>query len=785
MIHLSPQHKNRTAFIILIELIVSALGFGPSEASAKTMKEPHGVTFTSQGLNVRITFFTPSIVRVCKTPLDHAYQKQSLVVIKKPEQVDYNLAEEKDRLVLATSQLQIKVNLSTGGIEFLDSKGKRMTLNKDYGTSFAVNDRLRPDFYTVRESFLLEPDEPIYGIGQIMDGKFNRRNASYHLQNENMFTYSPYFLSPKGYAVYFDNYSISDIIDTPQDFSYLSIGHCSDYYVILGPTTDRIISGLRQLTGKAPMLPLWAYGFFQSRERYRTQQESLDVLEQFRKSRIPVDCIIQDWRYWPQYQHSDSLWNCQAFDSERFPSPSDWVRRIHGLHAKLLIVTWPGFGGKTQQRQELDANNLTLNFLTFPPNSDARPYDPFSPKARDIFWKYLNKGVFSYIGNDGWWLDSTEPDHIDRKEADYDQPTFLGPYRTVKNAFSFMHNLGIATHQKDQTKDKRVVILTRSGFIGQQRCGSNTWSGDVESTWEMLEKQIPAALNFTLMGLPNWNSDIGGFYAHRWVQNGGNKNPEFQELYVRWMQFGLFCPMMRSHGTGLPREIWQFGNRGDWCYDAQEKAIRLRYRLLPYIYSTSYDVSANDGTFMRPLFMDFPSDKHTLQIGNTYLFGRSLLVSPVTKYQVSRWDVYLPKGTGWWNFWTGQMAEGGQTISCPVTKDIIPVYVKAGTILPVGPDVQYANEKKWDNLEIRVYPGDDGTFTLYEDEGDNYNYEQGRYSLIKFTWNEQNQELTISSRKGQFKGMLKSRRFRIRLMQSSLSKERSVSYSGKTLRINL
>ena len=262
MIHLSPQHKNRTAFIILIELIVSALGFGPSEASAKTMKEPHGVTFTSQGLNVMITFFTPSIVRVCKTPLDHAYQKQSLVVIKKPEQVDYNLAEEKDRLVLATSQLQIKVNLSTGGIEFLDSKGKRMTLNKDYGTSFAVNDRLRPDFYTVRESFLLEPDEPIYGIGQIMDGKFNRRNASYHLQNENMFTYSPYFLSPKGYAVYFDNYSISDIIDTPQDFSYLSIGHCSDYYVILGPTTDRIISGLRQLTGKAPMLPLWAYGFF-------------------------------------------------------------------------------------------------------------------------------------------------------------------------------------------------------------------------------------------------------------------------------------------------------------------------------------------------------------------------------------------------------------------------------------------------------------------------------------------------------------------------------------------
>ncbi|MCE1156226.1 MAG: xylosidase, partial [Bacteroidales bacterium] len=384
---------------------------------------------------------------------------------------------------------------------------------------------------------------------------------------------------------------------------------------------------MRTLTGQVPMLPLWSYGFFQSKERYHTQAEVLDVLKKYRSLRIPIDVMIQDWRYWPEYNKTDSAWNSQSFDAERYPDPVKWVDEIHKLNSKLLIVTWPGFGPKTEQRKELDSKNMIINFDTWPPNSGARPYDVFNPEARSIYWRYLNKGIFSYIHNDGWWLDSTEPDHINKKDKDFELPTFLGSYRSVKNAYSMMHNAGIAANQRATTSDKRVVILTRSGFIGQQRYGSNTWSGDVASTWDMLERQIPAALNFTLMGIPHWNSDIGGFFAGRWRNGGGNQHPEFQELYVRWMQFGAFSPMMRSHGTELPREIFQFGERGTWCFDAQERILKLRYRLLPYIYSTSWDVSAHQGTFMRPMVMDFAADKKTHDLGHQYMFGRSLLVA--------------------------------------------------------------------------------------------------------------------------------------------------------------
>lgn len=409
-----------------------------------------------------------------------------------------------------------------------------------------------------------------------------------------------------------------------------------------------------------------------------------------------------------------------------------------------------------------------------------------------VYYQYLNKGIFSYIGNDGWWLDSTEPDHINRQESDYDLPTHLGSYRSVKNAYSLMHNSGIASHQKALSKDKRVVILTRSGFIGQQRYGCNTWSGDVTSTWDMLEKQIPAALNYTLMGIPNWNSDIGGFFAGRWNKEGGAKNPKYQELYVRWMQFGTFCPMMRSHGTELPREIWNFGKRGEWCFDAQEKMINLRYHLLPYIYSTSWDVSHNDGTFMRPLVMDFAADSKTHEVGGEFLFGRSLLVAPVTRPEVTEWPVYLPQGADWWDFWSNEKQQGGQTLNRSVSKEILPVYVKAGSILPFGPKVQYSTEKNWDNLEIRIYPGADGTFTLYEDENDNYNYEKGAYSIIRFHWDDKARRLTIEEREGSFPGMLKSRKFKVVLVgQDSGTGDRpmkggkTISYAGKKKSIKL
>ncbi|WP_207534548.1 glycoside hydrolase family 31 protein [Desertivirga arenae] len=762
----------------LMSLIGVALAINSAFAQ-KIVQSRNGIKVKTGSQNVEIKFYSPSIVRVFKTPEKHPYSKASLVVTKSPEKVELTFRKEANKVILQSSKIKVQLDPAKGNITFFGSSGKQLL--QDSSTLFDPKDDAGTPSYSVKGSFVLDRSEPIYGIGQVMDNKFNRRNSSYLLKNENMFTYSPYFMSLKGYAVYWDNYSISNFSDKPGELSFQSLGHCADYYFMYGGNADGIIKQVRNLTGKAPMLPLWAYGFFQSKERYQTQEEGVDVLRKYRNLKVPIDVIIQDWRYWPEYNKTDSAWNSQTFDRERFPDPKGWVDEIHKLNAKLLIVTWPGFGPKTPQRRELDSKNMIINFDTWPPKSGARPYDVYNPEALNIYWKYLNKNIFSYIKNDGWWLDSTEPDHINVKESDFDLPTHLGSYRSVKNAFSFMHNGGIASHQKATSHDKRVVLLTRSGFIGQQRYGSNTWSGDVASTWEMLEKQIPAALNYTLMGIPNWNSDIGGFFAGRWNKEGGAKNPKFQELYVRWMQFGTFCPMMRSHGTEIPREIYNFGDRGEWCFDAQEKMINLRYRLLPYTYSTSWDVSSNDGTFMRPLVMDFPADKETHEIGSEYLFGRSLLVAPVTKPDVKTWPVYLPEGTDWWDFWTGEKVKGGQTVNPEVPKDIVPIYIKAGSIIPWGPAVQYSSEKKWDDLEIRVYPGTNGTFTLYEDENDNYNYEKGRYSTINFLWDDPQKLLTITDRKGSFAGMLNTRRFRISVVKPGNANGLTDSQHTKTI----
>lgn len=743
-----------------------------------------------RGMDIDITFVSPTIVRVLKTPQGKTSDMKSLVVVKTPEEVTVSTGGNDHERIIRSDSLTVTINTKTGAVEFQRHDGN--VLLTDYSTSFTPESHNGNHTMRVRNSFLLDEDEPIYGIGQVMDGKFNRRNSTHHLQNENMQTYSAYFMSPtKEYALYSDNYSISDFTDNEQILEFSQLGDKCDYYFMYGGTADGIIAEVRDLTGKAPMLPLWAYGYFQSKERYQTQQESLDVLKKYRDLKVPIDVIIQDWRYWPEYNGTDSLWNSHSFDAERFPDPKKWADEIHRNNAKLLIVAWPGFGPKTQQYADMAAENAILDFMTWPPKSGAKPYDVFNPKARDIYWKYLNEGLFSNIGNDGWWLDSTEPDHIEVKDRDYDVPTAIGPYRNIKNAYSLMHNLGIAEHQKALSKDKRVVILTRSGHIGQQRLGSNTWSGDVMSTWEMLRKQIPAALNFTLMGIPNWNSDIGGFFARGWLKGGGTHNPEFQDLYNRWLQFGAFSPMMRSHGTELPREIWQFGEPGSKYFNAIASTIRLRYRLLPYIYSTSWDVSANDGTFMRPLVMDFASDRNTHELGSEYMFGREILVAPVTDPGVSEWNVYLPAGCRWWDFWTNESFDGGRNVTKNVPTEVIPLYVKAGSIMPFGPDVQYSTEKKWDNLEIRVYPGANGSFTLYEDEFDNYNYENGAYSTITFDWNDADRTLTIGERLGKYPGMLKTRKFNIVVVDSDTAganipakKVRKVSYSGKKQKIS-
>jgi alpha-D-xyloside xylohydrolase len=433
--------------------------------------------------------------------------------------------------------------------------------------------------------------------------------------------------------------------------------------------------------------------------------------------------------------------------------------------------------------------------------SGVRVYDPYNPEARDIYWKYLNAGIFS-LGMDGWWMDSSEPDHLNFKPSDLNNRTWMGSFRKVRNAFPLMTVGGLYQHQRSVTSDKRVFILTRSAFAGQQRYGANTWSGDVVASWEALRNQISAGLNFSLCGIPYFNSDIGGFFL--WNYRRKLEDADYRELYARWAQFGAFCPMMRSHGADAPREIYQFGKKGDKIYDAIEKFINLRYRLLPYIYSTSWDVTANQYSMMRALVMDFASDKQALNINDEYMFGQYILVCPVTKGMYSKnmqedfstiksRELYLPKGTEWFDFWTGEKIKGGQTVSKETPIDIMPLYVKAGSILPIGPKVQYAEEKKWDNLEIRIYPGADGEFTLYEDENDNYNYEKGAYSTITFKWDNEKKTLTIIDRQGSFPGMLTERKFNIievapgtgTGMDTVKTYDKVVTYKGTKVEVNL
>jgi alpha-D-xyloside xylohydrolase len=413
-------------------------------------------------------------------------------------------------------------------------------------------------------------------------------------------------------------------------------------------------------------------------------------------------------------------------------------------------------------------------------------------------------------------MDSTEPDHLDFKPEDMDTKTHLGSFRKVRNAYPLMTVGGVYDHQRATSSEKRVFILTRSGFAGQQRYGANVWSGDIGSSWESLRNQIPAGLNFTLTGNPNFNSDIGGFFAgdynRRWNDGSATKNPLYQELYVRWIQQGAFTPMMRSHGADIKREIYYFGEKGEPVYDAIESAINLRYSLLPYIYSTSWNVTNNQSSFMRALVMDFVDDKKVWDMNNQYMFGKSILVAPVINAQytpeklvkvneMDGWNrrdnkdnnqdikvdftekkttkVYLPAGTVWYDYWTNERHNGGQEITRETTIDIIPLYIKAGSILPIGPKVQYATEKAWDNLDIRIYPGADGEFTLYEDEFDNYNYEKGFYSTITFRWNDRNRTLTVGEPKGSFPGMLKNRTFNIVINGDT----KTVSYNGKQVKV--
>ena len=809
--------------LLLSLLLVFAMGL----QAQSYQKTDLGLKTKINSTDVEIQFFSPSTVRILKSPVGKPFKKESLTVIKKPQVTKLVINQQGDVISLKSNKLKVEVDVKSGKIAYTTLAGVKLLSEKESGATFTDFNDAGSKTYTINQSFTLDKDEAIYGLGQQQRGKLSLRNEKINMVQGNTDDYVPFLVSTKGYGLFWDNYSPTTFEDKPESTSFRSdVGDCIDYYFMLGGSIDGSIACMRDLSGQAPMFPLWTFGYWQSKERYKSQNELVGVVNKYRELGVPLDGIIQDWQYWG----NNYLWNAMDFLNTEFPAPKKMVEDIHKQNAHVIISIWNSFGPQTKQYREMKPKGMLLNFGTWPqsgleawpPNreypSGVEPYDVYNPEARDIYWKYLNKGLFS-VGIDGWWMDSSEPDHLDFKPSDFDLKTYLGSFRKVRNAFPLMTVGGVAEHQRATSSDKRVFILTRSAFAGQQRYGANTWSGDVNSSWQSLRNQIPAGLNFSMSAIPYWNTDIGGFFASAYNRgwSEGAKNPAFQELYVRWLQFGAFTPMMRSHGTDIPREIYNFGKKGETIYDAIAKSIDLRYSLLPYIYSAAWDITNSQSTMMRALIMDF-SDKNVVNINNEYMFGKSILVAPIVNAQYTPetilranaetgWDkkdasdnaknqavsfaqpkstkVYLPEGTSWYDFWTNEKIIGGKEIVKATTIDEIPLYIKAGSIIPFGPQVQYATEKKWDNLEIRVYPGANGEFSLYEDENDNYNYEKGAYSTITFSWNDASKSLTVNNRNGSFPGMITSRKFNIVVIAAGKKIEKAITYTGKKVVVKL
>jgi len=608
---------------------------------------------------------------------------------------------------------------------------------------------------------------------------------------------------PDGGVSYIGLKALSPVpADQQDDISFWSeMGKQVNYYFMKGGSMDDVISRYRQLTGKAQVMPRWAMGFWQSRERYKTQDELLNTLAEFRKRHIPIDNIVQDWSYWPVEK-----WGSHDFDPARFPDPEGMIDQVHENNARILISVWPKFYLGTEHYKEFDEHGWMYKQAIedsirdwIYPGYIGSFYDAYSDGARRLFWKQINEKLYSK-GIDAWWLDATEPDILSNASMDYRKklmnPTALGPSTEYFNAFALMNAKGIYEGQREVNPGDRVFILTRSGFAGMQRYGTTTWSGDIGTTWEDMKAQISAGINFSMSGLPYWTMDIGGFCVQKKFERakeGSEAMKEWRELNTRWYQFGTFAPLFRVHGQYPYREIYNIAPDDHPAYQSMLYYNKLRYRLMPYIYSLTGAVYFKDYTLMRGLAMDFAHDKRVLNIGDQFMFGPALLVCPVYDYKARQRDVYFPNNGGWYELYSGEYIAGGQKLNVEAPYERIPLYVHEGSILPAGPEIEYTNQKPDAPIDIYVYTGKNGNFELYEDESTNYNYEDGKYSIIAFEYSEDDGKLIIKARQGEFEGMVPERIFRIHkvtrnlavpfLSQKGLVKQ--INYNGERVELLL
>ncbi|MEE0149598.1 MAG: glycoside hydrolase family 31 protein [Segatella copri] len=583
-----------------------------------------------------------------------------------------------------------------------------------------------------------------------------------------------------------------------------------DYYFIAGKNMDEVISGYRTLTGKAPVYPKWVLGFWQSRERYQSSKDIEENMKKFRDLKIPVDNIVQDWNYWKL----DS-WGSHEFEAARYPNPQAMLDSVHALHGRFMISVWPKFYDTVKNYKELDAKGWMYHQAIKDDIHDwlgfrGSFYDAYDARARKMFWRQMDENLYTKykFGIDAWWMDASEPNVRDCTPMWYRKalsgPTALGTATEYFNAYSIVNADAIYNGQRSVNPNQRVFLLTRSGFAGEQRYSTATWSGDIATRWEDMRAQMTAGLNYSMAGLPFWGMDQGGFCVeNRYVaaqqefDKTGKENAdlkEWRELQARWNQFGCFVPLYRAHGQWPLREVWNIAPADHPAYKTIVAYDKLRYRLMPYLYSMAGMVHLKDYTMMRGLVMDFNGDEKVLDIKDQWMFGSALMACPVGEYQKYSREVYLPKQKGWYDFYTGAYHAGGQTIVADAPYDKIPVFIPEGAILPIGPEMQWSDEKKPELIDLYVYAGKDGSYTLYEDEGTNYNYEKGKYAVIDFKYDDARKQVTIGARKGSFDGMLQKRRFNIILVDQKKQqgvnlakspKGKVVKYAGQAMTVKL
>ncbi len=793
----------KNLFFALVTAILALPLPHAGAAITASMKLTDGEQFTVDGGTLRIQFWSPEIVRVTYAAGTEIPALKSLSVIANPEPTRLTRRENDQAFTVSSHEITVKIDKQTDAVSFWDSNGQRLLQETDQGRSIEPATVAGDAVTSCAQTFELSPDEGVYGLGQHQRGIWNYSGGDgsrVRLAQANTDVGIPVMTSSKGYMLLWDNPAVTTITSSAESDTNSSqkvvrwsseAGKAIDYYFCYGDgTIDTAMKAYRHLTGDAPLMPKWELGFWQCKERYASQDELLGVAKKLRELNVPVDGIIQDWQYWPP---GTNTWGSHLFDPARYPDPAEMFKELHDMHFHALISVWAKFDLGSDNSKELNAVGGMFPEVTsyaFPPGH-GQWYDPFAIEGRQTYWKQMRDELFSK-GVDGWWLDAPEPEIGGMGFRNYRTP--MGPGYEVYNAFPLMHSTGIYQGQRATTDQKRVVILTRSAYAGQQRNSAITWSGDIQGTWQVLQAEIPAGLNFSLSGIPYWNTDTGGFFGNRATGNGNVKDPRFQELFARWFQFSSFCPMFRVHsstGTNAPgREFYRFDDK---TQGIMRNYLDLRYRLMPYLYSVAWQITSNGTTFMRPLVMDFPKDQQALGIGNQYLFGPAIMVTPVTTAGATTQSVYLPATSApWYNFWTGETVAGGQRVDAAAPVETVPLFIKPGSIIPMGPFLQYSSEKPADPIELRVYRGADCKFTLYEDEGDTYDYEKGVYATIPISWDDRRHTLEIGKRTGEFPGMLKERTFRVVFVSPNhgagisieAQPDATVLYTGKKVKVS-